>query len=168
LDCKPNDSQECSGGNSTEGKKKKEGTWMERKPPRKAPTSGDRSELGSSGGVKRPHSDSSTPIMERQHFKKTRRAVAQTGSYKEAVVGIKMAVIDKQHPEVKLDQTQADMIQAKLEAAVHTHPVEETPLQFLNSKFMQGYCGSPVLMNILRLGLCEQLVNLGSSGREWS
>jgi hypothetical protein len=49
-----------------------------------------------------------------------------------------MAVFDKQHPEVKLDQTQAEMIQAKLVAAVHVHPVEETPLHFLNSKFMQG------------------------------
>jgi hypothetical protein len=118
-------------------KKKKEGTWMERKPPRKSHTSGDRSGAGSSGGVKRPHSDSSTP-MEIQHSKKKpRNAVVHTGSYKEAVVGIKMAVIDKRHPEVKLDQTQADMIQAKLEAAVHAHPIEETPLQFLNSRFMQ-------------------------------
>jgi hypothetical protein len=76
--------------------------------------------------------------MERQHSKKPRSAVVQTGSYKEAVVGIKMAVIDKRHPEVKLDQTQADIIQAKPEAAVHAHPIEETPLQFLNSTFMQG------------------------------
>jgi hypothetical protein len=30
------------------------------------------------------------------------------------------------------------MIQAKLVVAVHAHPVEETPLHFLNSKFMQG------------------------------
>jgi hypothetical protein len=35
-------------------KNKKEGTCMERKP-RKAPTSGERSEAGSSGGVRRPH-----------------------------------------------------------------------------------------------------------------
>jgi hypothetical protein len=76
-------------------KKKKEGTWMERKPPSKDPKSGDRSEAGSSGGVKRPHSDSSTPTMERQHSKKPRSAVAQTGSYTEAVAGIKMAVNDK-------------------------------------------------------------------------
>jgi hypothetical protein len=54
------------------------------------------------------------------------------------VVVIKMAVNDKRHPEVKLDQTQADVIQAKLEAPVHVHPMEKTPLQFLNSKFMQG------------------------------
>jgi hypothetical protein len=45
-------------------RQKKEGTWMERKPPSKDPKSGDRSEAQSSGGVKRPHSDSSTPTME--------------------------------------------------------------------------------------------------------
>jgi hypothetical protein len=38
---------------------------------------------------------------------------AQTGSYMEAVVGIKMAVIHKCHPEVKLDQAQVDLIQGK-------------------------------------------------------
>jgi hypothetical protein len=117
-------------------KKKKEGTWMERKPPSKYPKSGARSDAGSIGSVKRPHSDSSKPTMKRQHSKKPRSAVAQTGSYTEAVAGIKMAVIDKRHPEVKLDQTQAEIIQAKLVAAVHAHPVEETPLRYLNSKFL--------------------------------
>jgi hypothetical protein len=34
----------------------------------------------------------------------------QTGVYKEAVVGIKMVVTQKRHPEVKLDQTQVDTI----------------------------------------------------------
>ena len=46
----------------------------------------------------------------------------QTGSYKEAVVGTKMAVILKCHPEVKLDQAQADLIQTKLLAAVDANP----------------------------------------------
>jgi pentose-5-phosphate-3-epimerase len=49
-----------------------------------------------------------------------------------------MAVIDKRHPEIKLDQTQADIIQTKLEAAVHAHLMEDTPRQFFNSRFMQG------------------------------
>jgi hypothetical protein len=64
-----------------------------------------------------------------------------------------------------MDQTQAEMIQAKLVAAVHAHPVEQTPLHFLNSKFMQGVL-CITCMNALRLGLCKQSVNLGSSGRE--
>jgi hypothetical protein len=39
---------------------------------------------------------------------------------------------------VKLDQTQADIILAKLMAAVDTHPLDETPLQFHHSKLAQG------------------------------
>jgi hypothetical protein len=60
-------------------KKIKEGTWMKRIPPSKDPKSGERREAGSSGGVKRPHSDSSTPTTERQHSKKPRNAEAQIG-----------------------------------------------------------------------------------------
>jgi hypothetical protein len=76
-------------------KKIQEGTWMERIPPSKDPKSGERSEAGGSGGVKRMHSDLSTPATERRHSKKPRNAEAQTGSDTEAVAGIKMAVIDK-------------------------------------------------------------------------
>jgi phosphoglycerate-specific signal transduction histidine kinase len=46
----------------------------------------------------------------------------QTGSYKEAVDGIKMAVTHKCHSEVKLDQAQTDLIQTKLLAAVDMNP----------------------------------------------
>jgi hypothetical protein len=35
----------------------------------------------------------------------------QTGTYKEAVTGIKMAIIQWRNPEVTLDQTQTDIIQ---------------------------------------------------------
>jgi hypothetical protein len=47
-----------------------EGTWTEKKPPRKTPSSRDKGTVGSSGGVKRPHSDSSTPSLEKQQPKK--------------------------------------------------------------------------------------------------
>ena len=62
----------------------------------------------------------------------------QTGLYKEAVTGIKMAVVHRRHPDVKLDQTQVEMIQAKLLTAMDVNPLEERPLQFLYSKFAQG------------------------------
>jgi hypothetical protein len=62
----------------------------------------------------------------------------QTGSYKEAVDGIKIAIIHRRHPEVTLDQTQVDMIQAKLLTAVDVNPLGETPPQFLQSTFAQG------------------------------
>jgi len=62
----------------------------------------------------------------------------QTGSYKEAVAGIKMAIIHGRHPDAKLDQTQADMIQVKRSTAVDANPLGEAPPQFLYSKFAQG------------------------------
>ena len=62
----------------------------------------------------------------------------QTDTYKEAEVGIKMVIIHKDHPEVKLDNCQHKIIQAKLLSAVDENSLEETPLQFLYSKFAQG------------------------------
>ena len=62
----------------------------------------------------------------------------QTGSYKKTVAGMKMAVIHRRHPNVKLDQTQVDMIQVKLLTAVDANPLGKTPPQFLYSKFEQG------------------------------
>jgi len=58
--------------------------------------------------------------------------------YKEAAVGIKMAIIHRRHPDIKLDQTQVDMIQVKLLIAVDANPQDETPPQFLYSKFALG------------------------------
>jgi hypothetical protein len=62
----------------------------------------------------------------------------QTGSYKEAAIGIKMAIIHRRHPEVKLYQEQTDVIQEKLLTAVYAKPAEESPVQLLYSKFAQG------------------------------
>jgi hypothetical protein len=61
----------------------------------------------------------------------------QTETYQEAAVGIKMAIIHRHHPDVKLEQTQID-IQEKLLTAVDVNPSGETPPQFLYSKFAQG------------------------------
>jgi hypothetical protein len=121
----------------TRERKMMEGTWTEKKPPRKTPSPQDKGAVGSSGGVKRPHSDSSTSSLEKQQPKKPRNTQGQTGSYKEDVTGIKMAIIHR-HPEVKLDQTQVEMIQAKLLTAVDETPLGETPPQFLYSQFTQG------------------------------
>jgi hypothetical protein len=52
--------------------------------------------------MKRPHSDSSTPSQEKQKPKKPRSTLVQTGTYKEAVVGIKMAIVV--HSDFNLDQ----------------------------------------------------------------
>jgi hypothetical protein len=49
-----------------------------------------------------------------------------------------MVIIHRRHPEVKLDQTQVDMIEAKRLAAVDANPLGETSLQSLHSKFAHG------------------------------
>jgi hypothetical protein len=118
--------------------RKMEGTWTEKKPPRKTPLSQQKGARKSSGGVKRPHSDSSTPSSETQQPKKPRSTQLQTGLYKEAVAGIKMVVTHRRHPDVTLDQTQVDLIQVKLLSAVDANPLGEAPPQFLYSKFAQG------------------------------
>jgi hypothetical protein len=122
----------------TRERKMREGTWTEKKPPRKIPSSQEKGTGESSAGVKRPHSESSTPSLETQQPKKPRSTQVQTGSYKEAVAGIKMAVIHRRHPDIKLDQTQLDLIQVKLLSVVDANPLGEVPLQFLYSKFAQG------------------------------
>jgi hypothetical protein len=118
-------------------RKIREGTWTERKPPKITP-SGDRSVVESSGGVKRPQSDCNTPSLEIQQQKKPKNTEGQTATCEETVAGIKMAVIHRHHPDVKLDQTQVDMIQAKLLTAVDENPSGEPPLQFLHSEFGEG------------------------------
>jgi hypothetical protein len=121
-------------------KKMEEGTWMAEKPKRKTPPSQDKGTAGNSGDVKRPHSHSSTPSQEKQKPKKSRNTQVQTGTYKEAAVGIKTAIVHRHHPDVSLDQAQTDIIQAKILTAVDANPLEEAPPQFLYSKFAQGVC----------------------------
>jgi hypothetical protein len=67
-------------------RKMRKGTWMEKKPPGKTPSFQDMCVEGSSGGVKRPHSDSSTPFLEKQQPKTSRNTQVQSGPYKEAAV----------------------------------------------------------------------------------
>jgi hypothetical protein len=53
----------------TRERKMKEGTWTYTKPPRKTPSSQEMGAVGSSGGVRRPNPDSSTPSSEKQQPK---------------------------------------------------------------------------------------------------
>jgi hypothetical protein len=78
--------------------RKMEGTRTVETPPRKTPPSQVKGTEGSSVGVKGPHSDSSTPSQDKQP-KKPRNTQVQTGTYKEAVTGIKMAIIQWRNPE---------------------------------------------------------------------
>jgi hypothetical protein len=118
-------------------RKMKEGTWIE-KPNRNTPPPQDRGTAGNSGGVKRPNSDSNTPPKGKQQPKRPGSTQVQTGTYKETVVGIKMAIVHRLHPDVNLDQVQTDTIQEKLLQAIDANPLEEARPQFLYSKFAQG------------------------------
>jgi hypothetical protein len=91
-------------------RKMKDGTWTVEKPKRKIPPSQDKGTVWSSGGLERPHSDSRTPSQEKQQPKKPRNTQVHTGTYKEAVAGIKMAIVHRLHPDVNLDQAQTDVI----------------------------------------------------------
>jgi hypothetical protein len=142
-------------------RKMKEGTWTAEKPKRKAPPSQDKGTVGSSWGVKRPHSDSSTPSQEKQQPKKPRNTQQQTGTYKEAAVGIKMVIVHRHHPDISLDQVQTDIIQAKLLIAVDANPLEEAPLQFLYSKFAQGVFWFTCANEPTKAGLIQTVSGLG-------
>jgi hypothetical protein len=132
-------------------RKMKEGTWIE-KPNRNTPPSQDRGTDGNSGGVKRPHSDSNTPPKEKKQPKRPRSTQVRTGTYKEAVVGIKMEIVHRLHPDVNLDQAQTDTIQEKLLPAIDANPLEEAPPQFLYSKFAQGVFWITCAINLQRPG----------------
>jgi hypothetical protein len=77
LDCKPRDSGSQKRA-LIRDRKIREGTWTVEKPPRKTPPSQDKGTTGCSGGVKRPHPDSSTPSLEKQQPKKPRNTQVQT------------------------------------------------------------------------------------------
>lgn len=107
------------------------GTWTERKP-RSRPLQGG----GAAPAVssKRPQSGSPT----KPNPKRARNAPAQTGSYRDAMTGIRMAVINANHPDTMLNQAQADLIQNKLVAAIDAIPVGEASPRFQRYPKFEG------------------------------
>jgi hypothetical protein len=106
-------------------RKMKEGTLTVENPKRKILPSQKLGTTRSSVGVKRPQSDSSTSSQEMQQPpKKTRNTQVQTGTYKEAAVGIKIAIVLRHHPDINLDQAQTDIIRVKLLNAVDANTLE--------------------------------------------
>jgi hypothetical protein len=129
-----------------------EWTWAERKPPAKTPSSQDQVCSGEQWGCEKTSCKFEHTIIGKTATEKVRNTQVQTGSYKKAVVGIKMAIIHRRLSEVKLDQTHVDMIQAKLLTAVDTNPSGQTPPQVLHSNSNRVYSGSHLLMKLLSLG----------------
>jgi hypothetical protein len=107
---------------------------------------------GEQWGVKRPRSESRTLSSVTQQTKKPRSTQWQTGSYKEAVAGIKMAVTHRCHPDVTLDETQVDLIQGK-SYWLWMRTLQARRLHsFCTLNLHRGYSGSPVQMSTLRSG----------------
>jgi hypothetical protein len=48
-----------------------------------------------------------------------------------------MAIILRHHPDIKMEQTQTEIVQTKLLNAVDVNPLGEISPQFLYSKFAQ-------------------------------
>ncbi|KAJ8952336.1 hypothetical protein NQ318_017230 [Aromia moschata] len=120
----------------TKARKMAEGTWTKEKPKRKTPndppTQGQKEKPGEG---KRIRSDSQSP----RQAKRPRSGKPQAGSYSEAAKGIKMAVIDRRHPDIILNQEQADLVQNKIVDAIDEAPSgSETQLQFDRTSFSGG------------------------------
>lgn len=111
------------------------GTWTIQKPrgPRK-----NQEGAGPIGAKKRPHSDSSTPPLSKQASKRHRSTNVQTVSYRDAATSFRMAVIQQRHPDITLDQGQADLVQAMVIAAIDAIPEGEMSPQFHHTKFEGG------------------------------
>lgn len=117
-------------------KKIAEGTWLEKKP-QKVDHSKREGGAKKIAGPKRPRDESKSPP---HAAKKPRSAgTAQTGNYSEVAAGFKMAVIDRRHPEVTVDQSQADLIQKKLLSALISTPFGSAgTVQFLRTTYSGG------------------------------
>jgi hypothetical protein len=85
----------------------------------------------------------------------------QSGTYKEAVVGIKIGIVHRRHPDVNLDQAQTDKIQEELLKAVDANPIEEARLQFLYSKCAQGVFWITCANELIKTWLIRIVSELG-------
>jgi hypothetical protein len=67
--------------------KKMEGTWTVEKLPTKTPSSQSKERARSTGGVKRPHCDSSSPSLGKQQPKKPRSTLLRLGHTRKLLQG---------------------------------------------------------------------------------
>uniref|UniRef100_A0A6P7FCL4 Uncharacterized protein LOC114328927 n=1 Tax=Diabrotica virgifera virgifera TaxID=50390 RepID=A0A6P7FCL4_DIAVI len=139
------------------------GTWVKENPHK---TKGQKGKSDQTTGVKRTRSDNSTPTKNPEakrpkgitkqaannatrsgntqtgtvaSAKEVRGSKTQTGTYGEVTDKLRMAVVDRRHPEVKLNQEQAELVRTKLEEAVDKAPGgSQNPLQFLRTTFSAG------------------------------
>lgn len=144
------------------------GTWTAEKPTRKSrgkPEVGvkkqttEGNKATSHEGKKRPRDDSKTPPQP----KKWRKTGKPTGSYSEVASEFRMAVIDRRHPEVLLDQGQADLIQNFLVDEMDEAPCSsENPLQFTKTTFGGGVLWMTCANEATITWLKKAVVHLGA------
>jgi hypothetical protein len=75
----------------------------------------------------------------------------QTATFKEAVTGIKMAIIQMRYPEEIIYQSQTVISQQKLLIAVDANIAGRFPHNFYTPNLHREYFGSPAQMNQKRI-----------------
>ena len=145
------------------------GTWTEEKPQKmdrdkqtkvgvKEQTTGSKKGVEKDReGKKRPREVTKTPTP--RAFKKPRA----TGQYSEVASGLRMAVIDRRHPEVTLDQGQADLIQERIvDALDNAASSSSNPLQFARTTFSGGVLWMTCHNEATKTWVKEAVANLGN------
>ena len=112
-----------------------EGTWTKENP---AKIRGK--ETGKpTGGQKRNRSESQTS-PQATTAKKSRSGPPPTGTFSEVAKGIRLAVIQRRHPDECMNQEQADLVQNAIVEAMFSNPSGSTssPSQFLRTNLSAG------------------------------
>ena len=111
-------------------RKMAEGTWTERAPKTKVEREATK---------KRIREESKTPEHPSKHRSGSTRPSVQ---YNEIANNLRMAIIDSKHPDIVLDQEQADQIQNRLLRELDGTPSGSgNPIQFLKTTFSGGVQG---------------------------
>ncbi|CAH1108171.1 unnamed protein product [Psylliodes chrysocephalus] len=72
-------------------------------------------------GIKGPDLSRRLPPLEVK-LKRARNAPASAGSYSDTLRGIRLAVIQRRHPDTTLDQAQGDLVQETLVERLYATP----------------------------------------------
>lgn len=142
-------------------RKMAEGTWTKENP---AKIRGK--ETGKpTGGQKRNRSESQTP-PQATTAKKSRSGPPPTGTFSEVAKGIRVAIIQRRHPDESMNKEQADLVQNTIVEAIFSTPSGSTssPPQFLRTNLSAGIlwmtCANQTTVDWLRR-------TVGTLGRLW-
>lgn len=143
------------------------GTWTAENPAKQKRLEQKRRQggVGPSGEdnqKKRPRPDSQTPPS-RPNVKRARNTEVSTGTYSETARGIRMAVINRRHPDVLMNQEQSELVQnAIVEALYQTPSGSGSALQFERTSFSAGVLSMTCANERTAHWLREAVSSLGS------